>query len=285
MAEYWVVGPIAQDNVAFVPRLPERGGFVQADQLVRRPGGAGLNVAIALASTGITVHMVGYTGNDQPGRQLRAVLAEASVGVSEILPADGRTSEVLILIEPDGERTMLGLHPDLLHGVQLPVPAIKPGDVVYFAAWRDKFLPAMRQIEAKDALVVTVPDPHMPPVLPASYVVGSSDQWASQDPARLSANPAGHLRAVVITKAADGAVLYERGNAFPFAAREVQVVDTTGAGDAFAAGFLHQVAAGHTPADAVAAGIGWAAAAVQVEGSIPPPWRALHQHGDASGSG
>lgn len=276
MGDCWVIGPIAWDNVARVPHVPERGGFVQADQLAGRPGGAGANVAIALASTGTTVHMAGYTGDDQRGRQLRAVLSEAGVDVSQVQLTDGCTSEMLIMIDPDGERTMLGLHPDLLCMVQVPVAAIQPGDLVYFAAWRDVFLPAMQQIEAEGALVVTVPDPHMPPVVPASYLVGSSAQYGGQDPARNIANPSGHLRAAVITRAADGAVLYEQDTTRPFAARAVPAVDTTGAGDAFAAGFLYQVGVGRTVAHAVAAGIDWAAAAIQVEGSIPPPWKAVH---------
>jgi ribokinase len=275
MGDCWVIGPIAWDTVVRVPRLPERGGFVQADQMTGRPGGTGTNVAIALASTGTTVRMAGYTGDDQPGRQLRAVLSGAGIDISEVRLTEGRTSEVLIMIEPDGERTMLGLYPDLLHTVQVPVADIQPGDLVYFAAWRDVFLHAMRQIEAKGALVVTVPDPHMPSAVPASYLVGSCAQYNGLDPARYIANPAGHLRAAVMTRAAEGAVLYEQDKARPFAARDVVVVDTTGAGDAFAAGFLYQVAVGHTPADAVAAGINWAAAAIQVQGSIPPPWRVV----------
>jgi sulfofructose kinase len=52
----------------------------------------------------------------------------------------------------------------------------------------------------------------------------------------------------------------------------VDVVDTTGAGDAFAAGFLHQISSGDPLGRAVAAGIIWAAATVQEPASIPPPW-------------
>ena len=77
MADFWVVGPIAWDRVLHVPRVPPSGGFVQAGEVSGRPGGAGANTAIAVASTGATVHMVGYVGGDEPGARLRAVLDAA----------------------------------------------------------------------------------------------------------------------------------------------------------------------------------------------------------------
>ena len=81
MADFWVVGPIAWDRVLHVPRLPPSGGFVQASEDSERPGGSGANTAIALASTGAAVHMVGYVGDDEPGSRLRAVLGTAGVDV------------------------------------------------------------------------------------------------------------------------------------------------------------------------------------------------------------
>src|SRR6266581_7324673 len=123
MADFWVVGPIAWDRVLHVPCLPPSGGFVQA-------------------STGAAVHMVGYVGDDEPGSRLKAVLDTAGVDVRFVHGRRGHTSEVVILVEPSGERAMIGLRPDLLHTVPVPSAGIAPGDVVYFAAWHDEFLPA-----------------------------------------------------------------------------------------------------------------------------------------------
>jgi len=51
------------------------------------------------------------------------------------------------------------------------------------------------------------------------------------------------------------------------------VVDTTGAGDAFLAGYLARYARGLTGgAEALEAGARWAARTVAVESSVPPPW-------------
>jgi ribokinase len=272
MAEFWVIGPIAWDRVLRVPCLPSSGGFVQATEVAERPGGAGANVAIALASTGASVHMVGYVGDDAQGARMLAVLGEARVGVGLVPTWHGHTSEVDILVDSSGERTMIGIWPDLLHTVPVPVTQVRPGDVAYFAAWHEEFLPAIRQLSDRGAIVATVPPPRLTPGLPAMYLIGSRQQYADQDPrSALSADSAMPVAAVV-TQGAEGVVVHDRDGSAAYPAQQADVVDTTGAGDAFAAGFLHQISSGAPVRRAVAAGIIWATATVQEPASIPPPW-------------
>ena len=272
MADFWVIGPIAWDRVLRVPCLPRSGGFVQATEVAGRPGGAGANAAIALASTGATVHMVGYVGDDEPGARMRTVLGEARVDAGFVHARRGHTSEVDILVEPSGERALIGIWPDLLHTVPVPVTQVRSGDVAYFAAWHEEFLPVMRQLSDSGAVVATVPPPRLAPGLPAAYLIGSQDQYGDQDPrSALSAGTAMPV-AVVVTRGADGVVAHDRDGSAAYPAQQVDVVDTTGAGDAFAAGFLHQISSGDSLGRAVAAGIIWAAATVQRPASVPPPW-------------
>jgi ribokinase len=276
MAEFWVVGPIAWDRVLHVPHLPPSGGFVQATDVAERPGGAGANTAIALASTGASVHMVGYVGDDGPGARLRATLSGAGVDVRFVHRLDGHTSEVVILVEPSGERAICGIWPDLLHTVPVPAEHVVAGDVVYFAAWHEECLPAMRQLTDGGAVVATVPPSALAPGLPAAYVIGSQAQYGDQDPRAGVRAGEGPVRAVVATRGADGLVIYDRDSSVAYPAHQVTAVDTTGAGDAFAAGFLLQIAAGASVDHATSVGIAWAAATVQSAASIPPPWEAVH---------
>jgi ribokinase len=275
MADFWVVGPIAWDRVLHVPCLPPSGGFAQASEVSGRPGGSGANAAIALASTGAAVHMVGYVGDDEPGSRLRAVLDTAGVDVRFVHGRRGHTSEVVILVEPSGERAMIGIRPDLLHTVPVPSAGIAPGDVVYFAAWHNEFLPAMTRLTGSGVIVATVPPPHLEHGLPATYVIGSETQYEEQAPADGFLATADRLQAVVVTRGAGGVVIYDRDGSAAYPAQQVLPVDTTGAGDAFAAGFLRQIAAGGTHGEAAAAGIAWASATVQSPASIPPPWHAV----------
>jgi ribokinase len=275
MADFWVVGPLAWDRVLYVPCLPPSGGFVQASEVSERPGGAGANVAIALASTGANVHMVGYVGEDEPGARLREVVHAAGVDVGFVHARDGRTSEVAIMVEPSGERAMIGIWRDLLHTVPVPVADIAVGDVVYFAGWREEFLPAMTQLTAAGAIVATVPPPLLGPALPATYVIGSETQYGDQNLQEIVSTGGGTLQAVVVTRGPGSVVIHDRDGSTAYPAQPVAVVDTTGAGDAFAAGFLWQVAGGGTLGEAAAVGIAWASVTVQSPASIPPPWQAV----------
>src|SRR6266700_1160613 len=219
MADFWVVGPIAWDRVLHVPCLPPSGGFVQASEDSERPGGSGANTAIALASTGAAVHMVGYVGDDEPGSRLRAVLGTAGVDVRFVHIRGGHTSEVVILVEPSGERAMIGIRPDLLHTVPVPSAGIAPGDVVYFAAWHDEFLPAMTKLASSGVIVATVPPPHRAAGLRADYVIGSGTQYGEQTPADGFFATGGRLQAVVVTRGAGGVVVYDRDGPAAYPAR------------------------------------------------------------------
>jgi sugar/nucleoside kinase (ribokinase family) len=279
MNDFWVVGPIAWDRVLHVPRLPPSGGFVQASEASERPGGSGANAAIALASTGANVHIVGYLGEDEPGARLRAVLDAAGVDVGSVHARPGHTSEVVILVEPSGERAMTGMWPDLLHTVPVPVADITAGDVVYFAGWREEFLPAMTKLTAIGVIVATVPPPLLIPALPVTYVIGSETQYGDQNLQEIVSAGDGTLRAVVVTRGPDGVVIHDRHGSTAYPAQPVAVVDTTGAGDAFAAGFLRQIAGGGTFEEAAVAGIAWASVTVQSPASIPPPWEIVRADG------
>jgi ribokinase len=275
MADFWVVGPIAWDRVLHVPHLPPSGGFVQATDVAERPGGSGANTAMALASTEASVHMVGYIGDDEPGARLRAMLSAAGVDVRFVHDRDSHTSEVVILVEPSGERAICGIWPDLLHTIPVPVEHVASGDVVYFAAWHEDFLPAMRQLTDAGAIVATVPPPTLERGLSASYLIGSHDQYGGQDPRRAVSGREGEVHAAVVTQGADGLVIYDHDSSIAYPAHQVAAVDTTGAGDAFAAGFLYEIAVGASVAHAVSAGSAWAAATVQSPASVPPPWQVV----------
>src|SRR5262249_27221006 len=136
---------------------------------------------------------------------------------------------------PSGERAICGIWPDLLHTVAIPADDIQPGDLVYFAAWHEEFLPAIGQLTGRGAVVATVPPPRLAPGLPVTYVIGSEAQYDGQDPRRGVRMGEGTVHAVVVTRGADGVVIYGRHGSLTYPAHRVSAVDTTGAGDAFAA--------------------------------------------------
>ncbi|MFG1711236.1 carbohydrate kinase family protein [Nonomuraea sp. M3C6] len=256
MPDFWIIGPIAWDFALYVDRLPASGHFVQATESAERPGGTGANVATALSQAGGRVHMVGYVGSDTAGQSMMKALTAAGVDVDHVQVLHGRTSSVVLLIEPNGERTIVGIHPDLLHNITIPVAAVAPGDIIYFAAWRDVFAPAAQAMAAAGALVTSVP----PGTIPAMrYLIGSRNDF-TVIPEKTTA---------IVTEGANGVTVYSAGRTDHFPAIPTDVVDATGAGDAFAAGVLWEISRGRPLVEGVQLGLAWAATTVRVKSSMP----------------
>ncbi|MEV0614833.1 PfkB family carbohydrate kinase [Nonomuraea sp. NPDC050404] len=267
MPDFWIIGPIAWDLALYVDRLPHSGHFVQAVESAERPGGTGANVATALSKAGARVHMVGYVGADAAGKRMKTALTGAGIDVDHVQVLEGRTSSVVLLVEPNGERTIVGIHPDLLHDITIPAAAVAPGDIVYFAAWRDVFVPAAQAMAAAGALVTSVP----PGAVPAMrYLIGSRDEF-TVIPEDTTA---------IVTEGANGVTVHSADGTHHFPAVPTEVVDATGAGDAFAAGLLWAIGGERPLVAGVELGLVWAAATVQEKSSVPieaPPWISEHR--------
>ena len=76
---------------------------------------------------------------------------------------------------------------------------------------------------------------------------------------------------MVVTEGPKGACAYGSDRVLEQPAPQVEVVDSTGAGDVFAAGLAHGLARGHSMERILAAAVAWGAASVQYEGTVPPP--------------
>jgi len=103
-----VVGSLNVDLVAGVERLPQAGETVSGTDLVRTPGGKGLNQAVAAARAGVPVVLVGAVGDDEHGRWLRQVATDEGIDVSCLSVAAGAaTGTALITVAGDGANTIV----------------------------------------------------------------------------------------------------------------------------------------------------------------------------------
>ncbi|WP_327588525.1 PfkB family carbohydrate kinase [Nonomuraea sp. NBC_00507] len=91
------------------------------------------------------------------------------------------------------------------------------------------------------------------------YLIGSRNDFA----------PVPTKTTSVVTEGANGLTVYSSGKSDHYPAISVDVVDATGAGDAFAAGLLWEVSNGKTLAEGVHLGLAWAATTVQMRSSMP----------------
>jgi ribokinase len=100
-----VLGDALVDYVCKVDEMPMAGGDAQIRSCERRPGGAGLNASVCLASLKVSCCLVTAVGDDENGRYLTRHLAAAGVDSSHIR-STGTTGYVISFADSGGERTM-----------------------------------------------------------------------------------------------------------------------------------------------------------------------------------
>ena len=241
-----------------------------------RPGGSAANVAGWLARAGAEVTLVCRVGTDP----LADVALGGLDGVAVAAARDpGRpTGTCVVLVAPDGERTML---PDpganaALAPADVDPGLFAPGAVLHVAGYA--LLRPGPRAAARAALALargagmrTSLDPSSAGLLAAApallELAGPVDLLlANEDEAPLVAEAGGPGERVV-KLGARGARWTDGRRVLALPAPAARVVDTTGAGDAFAAGFLSAWDAG--PEAALAAGLTLAAEAVSQPGGRP----------------
>ncbi len=257
MAHIVVIGAVARDEVVRLDAPLRVGEHLSGVATGARLGGGGANTALALAAAGHAVTLLAAVGRDDAGDILLDELAAAGVHTSQIARLDRPTTHSLILVDPAGERTVVNVA--RCEEDEPPVRLLDlPAEVVYVRSRRHDLAPLLAA-KAASALVVA----HLPPVergsRPAQILVASAsdlDSAIHQAPWALGRAVAGRfLRWVVITQGLAGACAYAENEQLAVPAATVQPVDTTGAGDAFAAGLIHALVGGHPLPEALAVAV------------------------------
>jgi fructokinase len=250
-------------DVFATPGLPLR----DAKNLHPRPGGAPANVAVALARLGSEVGFIGKVGADEYGAFLIDLLAEEGVDVTHFIADSGGPTMLAIVAAPSpSEQNFILYHgaDALLRSKELPKAYIESaavfvfGSVTLTAESRAATVQAARW--AKEAGNQVIFDVNLRPLL-----------WRNLESARLriqesvacatvvklneseldfltgTADPvqgsrqilAQGIRLCCVSLGADGAYFNNGGASGHIPAFEVEVLDTTGSGDAFVAGLAH----------------------------------------------
>jgi len=276
VADVAVLGTAAADVVVQVPFLPGPGDHLSATSLGWRLGGGSANLACALAAAGHRVELIGPFGSDAMAAALLGELARRGVGTVRSFRVDAPTPRALILLDPSGERTILGLDEGFSTDVYplTDPPDVGAVDALYVESYL-RFPTSIADRSAGTLLVVSPPDLGAGP-WPADILVGSERQYPAEwlaSPYESTRDVAGsRLQWVIVTRGLAGADAYGPDGSLHVNARPARQVDATGAGDAFAAGLMSALVTGHDMGTAMNLAAAWGAAAVQVLQSIPPAW-------------
>lgn len=290
--EIAVVGSINLDLSIDVDRFPNPGETVLGRGLARGGGGKGANQAVAAARLGRRVAMVGRVGDDADGTSLAAALTHEGVDMSAVRVAESSpTGLALIEVDPTGENRIV-----VVPGANATV---EPADLEVAAGQLDRAAVILAQLEVPIEVVealaarpragrlilnpapalgvaltgvdLIVPNRSELAVLAGTGEAASLDEVVDQL-GSLAHGPS----AAVVTLGSDGALVVDGlGSGGPSVelvpALEVEVVDTTGAGDAFCGGLADALCMG---ADLVEAAR-WAGRVAAVAVTRPGAWSAL----------
>ncbi len=275
-----VLGAAAIDWIARVKELPRRDSIVFADEYKPVPGGSGGNVAEGVARLGHRVRFFGKLGDDEGGQILLKSFQDAGVGTEGVFIArNQRTASCFIAIDEHGERQIycLGgsaiyespseLDPDLLRGSKVLFIADAFQEVALKAI--DIVSPETKIIFNPGGVMVSSGEGFLKPILAKTDVllvsqVESETITHEQDPKDAMRILAGMgVKVVMQTQGASGALVLENEKITSLPAFPVEkVLDTTGAGDAFAAGVITGVVEERTWIEA--ARMGCAVAAIKI---------------------
>ncbi|BAU31878.1 ribokinase [Microcella alkaliphila] len=286
-----VLGSANTDYTVVVDRHPQPGETLLGGDVVVATGGKGANQALAAARSGAMPVFVGAVGDDAGGHAMLDALGAGGVDVSSVARfSDAPTGVALITVSRDGENTIVvapgangrldadavattitelaGPGTVLLSQLEVPLGVVHAAARAVVGAGGRVALnlsPARdipdELLELCDPLVVNESE---------ARAVGASSFTDVEGALSAAQSLASRCRSVIITLGGDGAVWCDAAASGHVAAPRVEVVDTTGAGDAFVGAVCAELADGAELAAAVAAGVRSGAAAVQWRGAQPP---------------
>ncbi|MFE7381480.1 sugar kinase [Streptomyces zhihengii] len=300
---------LGESMVTFLPTRPGR--LADVPSFVRGIGGAESNLACALAAAGHRVRWVGRVGADGFGDHLVAAIAAYGVDTAAVVRDPDRPTGVYFRTAAD--RASEG-HEVVYYRAGSAASAMSPGTVPPEAVWSGRLLHVSGITAALSAgclelmRALTARRDGRPPL---SFDVNHRPGlWRGTDGARVlldlargadivfvgedEAEEAWDVRGgpdavrralpepatLVVKRGAEGAVAYTRGAAGDTVthapAPVVDVVAATGAGDAFAAGFLSATLRELPVGERLRYGHLWAAAALTVPGDLAEPPPAAH---------
>ncbi|WP_119420778.1 ribokinase [Desertibaculum subflavum] len=258
-----VLGSINLDLGFAAPRLPAAGETVLCDAAAVSPGGKGANQALAAARDGAAVRMIGAVGRDAFAAPALSELRSGGVDISGIVEVERPTGLAAVMVDPAGQNQImvasganlavtarqietLALGPDATLVLQMEIPPAEVAKAIEFARTRGS------RIVLNLAPAATLAEEVLArlDVLIANEIeIARLGTGRPMDIAHAVARRLGIT--VIVTLGGDGACMAAPASCWQIGCLPVEVVDTTGAGDAFVGVFAAALDRGASPESAL----------------------------------
>jgi sugar/nucleoside kinase (ribokinase family) len=244
------LGTCNTDFLMNVSRFSDADDEVDVEKLRISLGGSAANFTVGVSRLGLNAGIMARIGKDQYGKYILSEFKRERIDIKRLLPIDEKTGMAFIAVEPEGERsiyTYMGAnskfrlekediayikHSEILHvtGMYIEVvkEASKHANILSFnpgALLSSYGLDALEQILKKTDILF----------LNQKEVTILTDMDCNDGALELIENG---VPLVVVTMGNKGAVVYSPSGQIQYPSSKLNVLDTTGAGDSFAAGFV-----------------------------------------------
>ena len=253
-----VAGGVNLDTTLLVRTLPTAGQSVSATGSYRAIGGKGLNQALAAQRAGADVAMVGATGDDAPGREIRSFLVSEGINIEYLIEIEGaHTGQAIIVLDSRANNLIVGelganllLEPGFVQGIWNDWNNWK--DIKFVAANGEGPDMIVQRLfdQARNRDIQTLWNPSPMPKDPESLLGRTDVLIANRSEAEELVGRGGGLRnlmrglletgpsEIIVTLGEEGCVIANVEGITSLSARSVDAVDPTAAGDTFLGYFL-----------------------------------------------
>ena len=269
MANILILANLNCDRILRLDKPLKTGGRFHYQDGGLRLGGGGANTGIGLVWAQHQVAIVSQVGSDDIGDWILAKASTYGLDCRLVQRFEGNTCEMLLVMTPDGERTII--RPQRPTFTLTSSPKWDDWQAFYINSsaqgaelWAESAL-------ARTLVVAQLAKDDRP--RPCHVLIASKSDLSGRSelsPWEFALQLAGEsLKYFIVTDGDAGALVYSHEEVQQVAAVSANVVDTTGAGDAYAAGVIHGLCSGDNILKAMEAGARWAAFAVETPSSIP----------------
>jgi len=280
MSRVAVIGNVSLDILFEVPRLPRDHEKLVADDMRIAGGGAPANVAHWLARLGHQVDVYSVTGTDPLSEAAVQSLQQSGIDTGGINRVAGVSPAISVILTGGRLKSMISsrrLRDPVLWAALVEGCDLSGYDHVHMlAALFPSLFAGGRRADLAGCTVSTDLNGSYDPELVAAldHVFSNADELAActgrQDiDALVAAEIAWRPHHFVVTQAGARVSCYHDGRRCDVVPGPVAVVDRTGGGDAFGAGYLHAIWAGATEEQALRAGLRLAGAVIGALGARP----------------
>ena len=267
-----VVGSLNVDYMIQTARLPMPGETLFAETFQKMPGGKGMNQAVCCADLGNHVHMIGCVGKDDQGQFLLSKLHEHHVDTSGVYQTDALTGCAFVATSPEDNSimvvkgandqvriAMIDEQADVLLKSDMIIAQFEiPMDTVSYL--NDFCYQNQKPLLINPAPVHTLSASDLEKI---TYLTPNEKEfdflYREEREQILAANP----QKLIMTAGGDGVYAHDGKKLLHIPAEKVEVVDTTGAGDAFNGAFASAIVNGRTFMEALIYANHIAACAIQ----------------------